>query len=449
MTTSTSPSDDFLRLVQEARHLRDYLVRAGATTHDRLSRALEPLENGGEVSAETRQEFYRAFQAAIAETSARTDEFTLSEVLQGRAYRFRSAKGLGAIAVAFAGFLLVLTSYLYTNWIGRTTYPLTNAEQYVSFDHFSEVIRLVELSSYFEGNMVELPESTLEPQMVYLEGENRLAAHYELGKQIQGELFNLRAQSELGRLSWNWVKRRLCGVERPLEEQNGFQLYLSCKPKAPEGRPATDEGGETPSGDAAENLAALEKNLDPEAGLGDGEASGQFLAAASVRSPPAATEVDFLELLNQVKALIDEAIENAAGEDVNANFYSSILQVKNHVEEIRTRIDTIQRWYLPMIYGSLGCIVYCIWRILSPTVAALPLGHVALRIAFAALAAMTLSMLLVPSNSLAVGANPGTTLVYLLAFLFGYSIEVFVNTLRNLNQYMSSSLAPKTREAAG
>lgn len=37
--------------------------------------------------------------------------------------------------------------------------------------------------------------------------------------------------------------------------------------------------------------------------------------------------------------------------------------------------------------------------------------------------------------------------IYLLSFIFGYSIEAFVSTLNILNTYLSSNLTPKPRRS--
>jgi hypothetical protein len=87
--------------------------------------------------------------------------------------------------------------------------------------------------------------------------------------------------------------------------------------------------------------------------------------------------------------------------------------------------------------------------VLNPSTVALGALYTIMRTAFAGLAALTLSMLFIPSNALVLGAQPSQPLIYLFAFIFGYSIEAFVNTLNNLNAYLSSSLAPRKRKEEG
>ena len=127
-------------------------------------------------------------------------------------------------------------------------------------------------------------------------------------------------------------------------------------------------------------------------------------------------------------------------------YTQSVQVVQNYAEVLKGKISTVHRWSLPIIYGMLGSIGYCMWRILNPATAPLGFLYTLLRTAFAGLAALTLSMLIVPSNTLSIGADISRPLVYLVSFIFGYSIEGFVNMLNNLNRYLSTSLAPKARE---
>jgi hypothetical protein len=87
------------------------------------------------------------------------------------------------------------------------------------------------------------------------------------------------------------------------------------------------------------------------------------------------------------------------------------------------------------------------WRVLNPNVSGLGFIHPLMRTIFAGLAALTFSMLLVPSNILTVGVDMNRPLIYLLSFVFGYSIEAFVNTLNMLNNYVASNVAVRTRKS--
>ncbi len=87
------------------------------------------------------------------------------------------------------------------------------------------------------------------------------------------------------------------------------------------------------------------------------------------------------------------------------------------------------------------------WRILNTNVSALGLSYSVLRTVFAGLAALTFSMLLIPSNILSMSVDLNRPLIYLLSFIFGYSIEAFVNTLNMINTYASANLQARKRSS--
>ncbi|MEO1306862.1 MAG: hypothetical protein AAFV38_02755, partial [Pseudomonadota bacterium] len=124
--------------------------------------------------------------------------------------------------------------------------------------------------------------------------------------------------------------------------------------------------------------------------------------------------------------------------------------VGSMIQTLRELLNVVQLWALPIIYGSLGSIVYCMWRVLNPNIAPYGFLYSLMRTAFAGLAALTLSMLLAPSNVLTIGVDLNRPLIYLLSFIFGYSVEAFVSTLNLLNSYVTTNLTPtKRREQNG
>jgi len=118
-------------------------------------------------------------------------------------------------------------------------------------------------------------------------------------------------------------------------------------------------------------------------------------------------------------------------------------RVMRHMRDrLAAHLEVVHRWFLPAIYGALGSVVYCLWRILSPDLSALGIGYTLLRTSFAGLAAITLSMLLIPSQTLTLGAEPSRPIIYLLCFVSGYSIEAFITALSRLNGMLTSRLSP-------
>ena len=158
-------------------------------------------------------------------------------------------------------------------------------------------------------------------------------------------------------------------------------------------------------------------------------------------------ERPFRERIAEINQLQRDTMDIAGRRPLN-EYVQSYYRVQSQMQTLTEWLNVVYLWGLPIIYGALGSIVYCMWRVLNPNLA--PVGglYAVMRTAFAGLAALTLSMLLVPSNILTVGVDLNRPLVYLLSFIFGYSIEAFVSTLNGLNTYLSHNLTPKPRKPA-
>jgi len=68
-----------------------------------------------------------------------------------------------------------------------------------------------------------------------------------------------------------------------------------------------------------------------------------------------------------------------------------------------------------------------------------------MRMIFAGLAAMTLSMIVIPSNIVNVDKSVQMPILYLLSFIFGYSIEGFIRLLNRLNAGIENIAKIKTQ----
>ena len=155
----------------------------------------------------------------------------------------------------------------------------------------------------------------------------------------------------------------------------------------------------------------------------------------------------FDERFTAVKNAQFETMERA-NRRADGFFQDTLDAVAVRIKDLREWLNTIHLWALPILYGMLGSVVYCMWRVLNPSVAPLGFFYSFMRTIFAGLAAMTLSMLLVPSNILTAGVELNRPLIYLLSFVFGYSVEVFINTLNLFNTYFLANLTVRPRKDA-
>lgn len=412
-----SHSSSLDKLVQEARYLRDHLLHVEGQDGTILSSSLQPFDRDDtfeKVTDEQIQALSTAFQNAYDSALKSVDGYTLNEVLKGRSPHSYRASIPGSVVLTFIGVLLVLTAFHFSYWSNRTTFILVESEKFMNFNHFRNIMKLVELENYFD-QIQEGPQTPdLEPQLVYLEGISTLRAHYtdeqELPRKMSDRIIEFNPISH----GWDKWKRRYCSSLTVEDWQDGRSL-LSRMVGCPE--PIERRGqviGFSPSG------------------------------SRSLTGAVEAVTTSFRTKLSQIEALEKDTM-TAAGRAMYQDYARSQYQVRGLAHELSERLNIVHRWALPIIYGALGSIVYCMWRVLNPNVAPVGLLYAIMRTAFAGLAALTLSMLLIPSNLFSIGADVNRPLTYLVAFIFGYSIEAFVSTLNVVNTYLSTNLTPKPR----
>jgi len=114
------------------------------------------------------------------------------------------------------------------------------------------------------------------------------------------------------------------------------------------------------------------------------------------------------------------------------------------MQDIRSRLVEISRWWLPILYGALGAVLFCLVRMLDKDQISPKLSEVLLRMVFGAFAGFVVSTLFVPSGVFTgqfSGSTPGASL---LSLVFGYSLDSFTALLTRLNQLVVDS----TRKAS-
>lgn len=402
------------RLVSQAGFLRDHLLRVEGQDSSALGIALQPFERPGDTADPTDAEIAtlaRAFQDAHDKALSAVDGYTLNEVLKGRSpHRYRSSI-LGSFSLTALGVLLVMSAFYFSNWASRATFAISEAEAFVEFDHFNSIMKLIELESYFEEIEPSVVNSDMEPQLVYLEGLTSLKAHYHQEALLPGKMSQLIEEvnpiSQRSKRWWVDYCRAPDKAELPVFLRT-IGLLFSC-----------------PNGNRQ---------------MGAGLTRSIAIAEPETRA--------FRLRIDEINQLQRDTMEIAGRRPLN-EYISSFYKVQTQMQTLTEWLNVVYLWALPIIYGALGSIVYCMWRVLNPNLAAVGGLYAVMRTAFAGLAALTLSMLLVPSNILTIGADMNRPLVYLLSFVFGYSIEAFVSTLNTLNTYLSQSLTPKPRRTPG
>lgn len=407
-------------LVFKAENLRDYLMHVQGEDSGPLAQALRAFDRSDDYSTVSDEEVLTlrsTFQKAYDRLCLRIDTYTIGEVLIGKSPVERGTPVLGSLLLTFAGLLLVAAVFNFTYWANRATVAVAEAQEFLAFDHATEIARLIEMKIYFDNVEGQNSSDNLEPQLMYLEGISALQQHYSREAELVSRMHNLWEEARVYRTPGQIMNRWIC--------------------------------------ERSENRALLRAVVSPFASCEDG-----VQAAAPPRKPVLSGAAGTDKMLEDEKAasLFDERFQmvKAAQFDTmkTANrraisYYQDTLDAVNvRIKDLREGLNTVHLWALPIFYGMLGSIVYCMWRVLNPSVSSLGFFYSFMRTMFAGLAAMTLSMLLVPSNILTAGVELNRPLIYLLSFVFGYSVEVFINTLNMLNTYFLANLTTRSRNEA-
>ncbi|WP_147107165.1 hypothetical protein [Tateyamaria sp. syn59] len=411
-------------LVFKASNLRDYLMHVQGANSAPLAQALRPFDRTDEYATISDKDVLalrNAFEQAYDELCLRIDTYTIGEVLVGQSPVERGTPIMSSLLLCFAGLLLVAAVFNFTYWANRATVAVAEAQEFLAFDHASEIARLIEMKIYFDTVVADNDSNNLEPQLMYLEGISTLQQHYSREAELVSRMHVLWEEARAYRAPGEYVNRWVC-------EKTADRAFMRTVVSAVFVCPAVTEN-------------AVEAQLSPQPALSGGEGDDDVLVDAE----KAASVFD--QRFMMVKSAQFDTMRTANRSAVS--FYQDTLDAVNvRIKDLRDGLNTIHLWALPIFYGMLGSVVYCMWRVLNPSVAALGFFYSFMRTIFAGLAAMTLSMLLVPSNILTAGVELNRPLIYLLSFVFGYSVEVFINTLNMFNTYFLANLTTRGRKDA-
>lgn len=421
----TNKDPSFARLYREAKCLRDHLLRLSGHDGVALSSALRPFEKADNFDTITDEEINalsEAFQKAHDDTATSIDNRTLANILAGKSPHLHNDSALASAGLAIIGFILVISAFHYTYWANRTQSHIAQAERFLDFDHSAQMMKVVELEALFtDGNATNTdrsgPIGDIDPELVYLEQLAALEAQYELEASLPSRL--IRQNQSFNPLSIMQVRlvRSICTAAY-LSDDGFLRGLVTCDPNAGKSTTLIPVPGSAAS---AGNTAAV--------------------------TPATFGVPDFRDKIERVNEM-ELATMKAAGRIAVNRYTTSIQNVDSFRQELVSKLSIVRLWALPIIYGALGSIVYCMWRVLDTNVSGLGFALPVVRTIFAALAALTFSMLLVPANILTVGAEMNRPIIYLLSFIFGYSIEAFISTLNVINTYVTSNMAVKGKKPA-
>ena len=116
---------------------------------------------------------------------------------------------------------------------------------------------------------------------------------------------------------------------------------------------------------------------------------------------------------------------------VNVSINPAVLDlVPSYEDKLRFPSRALGAWLLPALYGALGAAIYYLRRLVRTSLPTPPFARVATRVVLGGLAGVLVaSMWTAPVGT---GQNLMTLSPFLVAFLFGYSIEIFFRLLDKL-----------------
>ena len=439
------------RLVSEGRHLRDYMLHEvpGEAT-SALNAALQPFDAGKTEPGDSEEvALADAFQAACVAARSKADGYTLREVLAGRSPHIRRHALWITVLLATLAFLLVFLASFWTNWSTHVASVLALHERYDSFDHDTQILKLIELRRHYTtvNAAVEGPDE-IEPPKAFLADLAGIEEHYLDEASVTARLDQVYGRAWPHTAMLASLRRMVCPrypvegvIERPSFLRSG--VWFGC-PALPEHLLIRTDETAQKAGSGLAEVGDVEAQID-KVGEWDGGDSPVEAVAPVDEGAAAAGATSKDGPFDAYIVTVEDASEimHLAGRDrrLLQSYRRLHYAAENRADQLRLRHDLVTQWWLPFVFGALGSVIYCIWRVLSPSHAPLGPLYTLLRMVFAGLAALTLTMLILPSQVLVAGADANRPLVYLVAFVFGYSIEMFIATLNRVNTALAGRLA--------
>jgi hypothetical protein len=111
-----------------------------------------------------------------------------------------------------------------------------------------------------------------------------------------------------------------------------------------------------------------------------------------------------------------------------------------HMSQLREGINTLGLWVLPALYGMLGAVIFHMRRLLDPNIPN-PSGlRIAFRIVLGGFAGIILVLFWTPSSQKLTQPAYATLTSFGIAFLVGFSTDVFFQALDRLVDYLSQAV---------
>lgn len=389
----------------------------------------------------------RSFAETLSETGRDGQKPKRLEVMRAWINRYWPAFWQRAVLPAMAVGFLVLAMH-YTHWTFNANVLLKRLDEHLATDVYEEIRDLIVVANAIEKASADTgtPATNLPSQKLFSQTMNKLKNYHYSEAKLRGE--SISAVDSFNAIAA--LRKRLVALPGTVTGGSA-SAPAAPKPEAVVASIAPDSDSATLGVDA-ELVGKLSGTDSDMAGGGSGiinaaQTGADGIPVAAKTSAPirdwnepvsAAIEKDahFLEI---VQIFSQRTYRHPDISEDYVGTQSSLLQTARELSE---KISIANRFALPMIYGSLGAALFCLVRVLTPSLSDLGPARAFLRILFGAFAAMTLSMLFIPANIFTINDQSNPTLIFLACFLFGYSFDAVLAALRRMETFFQDRLQP-------
>lgn len=464
-------------LLKAARATRDYcmVTGRGGERAEKLIDALAPFD--GDTNGVSLEHLID-LRKAMRDVCRHIDDYTLTQILDdnppvrigpvqmpthvddGKAEWFVRAVARTRAAwptfwqrVVLPGLaiVLLLLAMHYTHWSFNANLLLNRLDDHIATDVHEEIRDLIVVARAIEANGVDetAPSAGTPAQKVFNETMSKLTAYHHLEYNLHYE-----TTAAVGRFD---------AVTATREALRGLPAKFfggRSAPPPPTSTTETTVAATAPEATAAEadTLVDAVRKIDRETSekIADTrEGASEVLVALPAEAAKDAEEIalvkmamsghnGFLEIVAHIAEKTGRNTRVFPGDHVVTR-----LELLRVAQDLKENISVANRFALPMIYGSLGAALFCLVRVLTPSLSDLGPARAFLRILFGAFAAMTLSMLFIPANIFTINEQSNPTLIFLACFLFGYSFDAVLSALHRMEAFLQGRLQPQEAGRTG
>ncbi|MEM6824875.1 MAG: hypothetical protein AAF566_07175 [Pseudomonadota bacterium] len=370
-----------------------------------------------------------------------------------------------------AGIVLLVMAMHYTHWALGANILLTKLDDHLETDFYGEIRDLIVVAAAISedtGDGLSAPPGS-PTQQLFDQTISRLTAYHVEDVHLRASAVETDIKIDVITAASEFVRGLPARINRPRVERVGPNLGID---DTGEGADAPGQTAEAANGDDSLEghlIDQVRKEVDDAVRASGTIAMAETLAAAAepqpLPAPPAIVSTGAAGVAKLTPELSDEALVavgllqtatsgnetfkeivklvsemTGRSEGDTTSYEEGRRELQNYYSNISGKISIVNRWALPVLYGSLGAALFCLVRVLTPSLSDLGPARTFLRVLFGAFAAMTLSALFIPANVFSINDQSNPTLIFLACFLFGYSFDSVLAALHRLETFLRGRL---------